>query len=333
MSIDAAVPPIPVVGDARPRPAGRTDVGLVAFVANPTKKGSGALRAAAIRACVERGLAEPLWLETSVEDAGVGQARTAIGLGATLVVAVGGDGTARGVAQSLTGTSVPMGLIALGTGNMLARNLGLPLADPDHALHLALTGRDRAIDVGWLRTERDDASSEHLFLVMAGIGFDAALMAGAHTRLKARFGWGAYFIAGARQWNARRLRVDVDVDDGPAVPRRVRSILIGNCGQLPGGLTLLPQARPDDGWLDVGAVGTRGGLRGWVELIGRVVLQSTGARPRRPSRIQPIDHTRARRVHVRADRLEALQADGDVLGLARDVTARIDPGALIVRVP
>jgi diacylglycerol kinase (ATP) len=330
--IGTAARPTPTIpGFARRTPLAG-DTGLVAFVANPTKRGSGCLHTAAIRACDARRLPEPLWFETTAEDPGVGQARRAIELGATVVVAVGGDGTARAVARALTGTAVPMGLIPLGTGNLLARNLGLPLGDADHVLRIALAGRERAIDVGWLRVEHDLEPRDHLFLVMAGLGLDAALMAGADASLKARFGWGAYFIAGARQWNARRLHVDVDVDGGPVISQCVRTILIGNCGLLPGGITLLPRALPDDGWLDVGALGTRGGLLGWAQLIGRVVLQSAGAASRGPARIESIDHLRARKVHVRADNSEAVQADGDVLGFAREVTAHIEPAALIVRV-
>ncbi|QTE28186.1 diacylglycerol/lipid kinase family protein [Pengzhenrongella sicca] len=312
--------------------APETETTLVAFVANPTKRASASLHAAAIAQCQTRGLPAPLWFATTAEDPGVGQAQRALDLGATVVVAVGGDGTARAVAQALLGTRVPMGVIPLGTGNLLARNLGLPLTSTDHALRLALTGRERAIDVGWLRVEDDPR--ENLFLVMAGLGFDAALLGGADARLKARFGWAAYFISGARQWNARRLRAEIDVDGGAVISQRVRTLVIGNCGRLQGGLTLLPRARPDDGWLDVGAVGTRGGIQGWLELIHRVVLQSTGVRrrPRRAAGNAPIGHVRARRVRVRTDRPEAIQADGELLGRAQEVTARVDPGALLVLV-
>jgi len=326
-----ALPHVPAaLGPTGPNPPGRR-VELVAFIVNPTKRAAASVHAAAIREVTARGMPAPLWFQTTVEDPGVGQTHSALEQGANLVVAVGGDGTARAVAHALLGTGVPMGIIPLGTGNLLARNLNLPLTNPGRALRIALRQRERAIDVGWLRVEDDPR--EHLFLVMAGLGFDAALMAGADSGLKSRFGWAAYFISGARQWRARRPRVDVDVDGGEMTSQRVRTVVIGNCGRLQGGITLLPEARPDDGWLDVAVVGTGGGVRGWVQLLRSVARQSVGVRPLGPAHRPPIGHIQVRRVRVRTDRPEAVQADGELLGVAREISARIDPGALIVRGP
>jgi len=348
-----AEPTSPVTGD------------LVAFVATPTKPGAAALRDAAIRACAGRNMPEPLWYETTVADPGVGQARAAIDRGATVVVAVGGDGTVRAVAEALSGTAVPMGLIPQGTGNLLARNLDLPLTDPGTALGIALTGAGRPIDVGWLRIERDEAEAaddvaeaaddapaavasragatslsrseplseprEHIFLVIAGLGFDAAMVADTDEELKARVGWIAYFLAGARHLHGRRLRLRMNVDGGPTTSLRLRSLLVGNCGRLPGGITLLPDAVLDDGWLDIGAIDTRGGLAGWAQLLGEVVLQGVGVQNGLPGKIGRIDHSRARELRVRADRPEAVQVDGDVLGKASEITVRVSPAALTVR--
>lgn len=330
------VAPTPRAPEPVPQPDTSDD--LVAFVANPTKPGAAELRDAATRACAARSMPEPLWFETTVEDPGVGQTRRAIELGANVVVAVGGDGTVRAVAEALAGTGVPMGLIPQGTGNLLARNLDLSLTDTAEALRLALTGTARAIDVGWLRVVRDDPEGsgeppqEHIFLVIAGLGFDAAMVANTGEQLKARVGWLAYFLSGVRHLHGRRLRLRTQVDDGPVSPMRVRSLLIGNCGRLPGGITLLPDAVLDDGWLDIGAIDTRGGLVGWTQLFGEVVLQGLGVRTGLPGKIGRIDHVRARHLHVTADRPEAVQVDGDVLGRALEITARIDPAALVVRV-
>ncbi|HZL02481.1 MAG TPA: diacylglycerol kinase family protein, partial [Cellulomonas sp.] len=124
---------------------------LVAFVANPSKPDVEMLRKEILAAVADGRMPEMLWLETSVEDPGVGQARQAVAAGADLVVAIGGDGTVRAVAEALVGTGVPMGLLPLGTGNLLARNLDLPIGNPLGALEVALTGIDRTIDVGWVR--------------------------------------------------------------------------------------------------------------------------------------------------------------------------------------
>src|SRR3954470_12890483 len=160
---------------------------LVAFVANPSKPDVARLRAAIERSRRDRDLPEPLWYETTVADPGIGQARKAVAEGADVVIAIGGDGTVRAVAEGLVGTGIPMGLMPLGTGNLLARNLDLPLSDPLAAMRIALEGRDRTIDVGWLRVLRwesdvDDPVAEaaddlpddpelprdHIFLVIAG---------------------------------------------------------------------------------------------------------------------------------------------------------------------
>jgi len=329
----------------------RTAGQLVAFVANPSKPDVAALRAAVRKAASEQYLPEPMWLETTVEDPGVGQARQAVAAGADLVVAVGGDGTVRAVAEALAGSGVPMGLMPLGTGNLLARNLDVPLNDPLAALQLALDGRDKPIDVGWLRVLRwesdvdDDVAEasddlpadtdqprDHIFLVIAGLGFDAAMVADADDDLKARMGWVAYFVAGVRHLHGRRLKVQLTLDDRPVQHVRVRSLLVGNCGRLPGGITLLPDAVLDDGVLDIAAIDTRGGIAGWAQLFGEVVLQGIGVRNELPAKIGRIDHTRARSVHLTVAGGEHVQVDGDIVGRASEVDARVDPGALVVRV-
>lgn len=324
---------------------------LVAFVANPSKPDVPDLRATVRRACAEQYLPEPLWLETTLEDPGVGQTRDAVARGADIVVALGGDGTVRAVAEALVGTGVPMGLVPVGTGNLLARNLDIPIGDPLAALQIALDGTDRTIDVGWLRVLRyesqvdddiaeaaddlpadTDIPRDHIFLVIAGVGFDAAMVADTDDDLKAKVGWVAYFVSGIRHLHGRRLRTTVRLDDAPGEPARVRSLLIGNCGRLPGGITLLPDAVLDDGWLDVAAIDTRGGVAGWAQLFGEVVLQGVGVRSQLPAKIGRIDHARAREVHVAVSGGEYVQVDGDVIGQVTELSARVEPGALVVRV-
>ncbi|WP_456844822.1 diacylglycerol/lipid kinase family protein [Cellulomonas sp. P5_C6] len=325
---------------------------VVAFVANPSKSDVPALRAAVFRARETQGYPEPLWYETTIADPGVGQTRKAVADGADVVVAIGGDGTVRAVAEGLVGTGVPMGLMPLGTGNLLARNLDLPLSDPLAAMRIALEGRDRTIDVGWLRVLRwesdvddavtdavDDLADEeglqrdHIFLVIAGLGFDAAMVADTDEQLKRRVGWIAYFVSGMRHLHGRRTRMHVRLDDQPMTTTRLRSLLIGNCGKLPGGITLLPDAVLDDGWLDVAAIDTRGGIAGWAQLFGEVMLQGAGMRNDLPAKIGRIDHTRAQEVRVVVQGGEHVQVDGDIVGRVTELSARVDHAALVVRVP
>ena len=310
---------------------------LVAFVANPTKPDVADLHDAVRAACADRGLPEPLWFETTATDPGVGQTREAVRRGANVVVALGGDGTVRAVAEALVGTGTPMGLVPMGTGNLLARNLDIPLSDPKTAIRIALTGRDRTIDVGWLALDGPDqplatVRDEHIFLVIAGLGFDAAMVADTDAALKARVGWMAYFLAGVRHLHGTRSKVHIRIDDRPPVTTRLRSLLVGNCGRLPGGITLLPDALLDDGWLDIAAIDTRGGLVGWAQLFGEVVLQGYGVRTDLPAKIGRIDHARARAIQLLVPAGEHVQVDGEVLGRATEVNVRVDPGALVVRV-
>lgn len=353
-------PAIGAPGSRGTAATGDTDAAhtLVAFVANPTKPGVPALRDAAVQACAARYLPEPMWYETTAEDPGVGQTRAAIEAGAQLVVAIGGDGTVRAVAEGLIGSDAAMGLLPQGTGNLLARNLDLPLGDTEALLRIALTGADRPIDVGWLTVIRDESqvadpiaeadpgaeapeetppesaepAHDHLFLVISGVGFDAAMVADADEQLKARVGWIAYFFAGVKHLHTRRLRLQMSLDDSPWFNVRLRSVLVGNVGRLPGGITLLPDAEIDDGWLDVAAIDTRGGILGWTQLFGEVALQRFGVRTKMPNKVGRIDHARARELRVRMRDAQPVQVDGDIIGSAFEIATRVEPLALRVRV-
>ena len=329
-------PPAMKLGEATARSDAQE---RVAFIANPTKNGVAELREQALRACAIRYLPQPIWLYTTEDDPGVGQTREALEAGADVVVAVGGDGTVRAVAGALAGTDVPMGILPMGTGNLFARNLDLPLGDTAALLRTVLEGAEQRSDVGWLELSRTpDGKSEgerHIFLVIAGTGLDAEMVAGADDQLKRRLGWVAYFWA-AIQHLGKRMEATITVDDGEPVVSRMRTVLLANVGRLPAGIQLVPDARNDDGRLDVATIDARGGIVGWTELFGTVVAQGAGVRDPWVSRVwrtSRIDHVRGRTVDIKVRETQKVQVDGDSLGRATRVHAEIDPGALVLRVP
>lgn len=310
----------------------------LAFIANPTKNGVGQLREQAMRACAIRYLPEPMWFTTTEEDPGIGQARKAIEMGADVVVACGGDGTVRAVATGLAGTGASLAIVPMGTGNIFARNVGLPLNDPPAALRIAIEGDDTAVDVGWLDVSRasdpEPSPESHLFLVIAGGGLDAEMVAGANDRLKARVGWLAYFFAAVAHLGTKRIAARITADEDEPVESHMRTVMMGNVGRLPGGLQLIPDASAVDGVLDVATLDARGGLVGWTELFGTVVAQNAGIRDpwwARAIKASRVDHRQVKRVQVDFHSPQKVQVDGEVVGRATSIVARVDPGALLVR--
>jgi diacylglycerol kinase (ATP) len=306
---------------AEPFAAEPEDRPIAAVVANPTKVEPGT-QELVTGLCVELGWAEPLWLETTVDDPGTGQARKAVEQGVDVVMACGGDGTVRSVAEALAGTGVAMGLLPAGTGNLLARTLGTPL-EMAAAARVALTGDDRAIDIGRVRVDGD--TDERVFLVMAGTGFDAEVMGNTPEALKARVGPMAYVVSGLRAMRGRRTRVTIRLDDGEELRRRTRTVLVGNSGTLLGGLVLMPEAEVDDGVLDIVNLAPKG-IPGWVAVAARVISRRRRGHPR-------VEHWTAREVVVRAEDPQASQIDGDPIGEVGELRIRVEQGALVVRVP
>ena len=301
---------------------------IAAIIVNPTKfENIAAVRAQVTRGCLAAGWEEPLWVETTAQDPGTGQARQAVEDGATLICPLGGDGTVRAVAQALVGTEIPIGLLPGGTGNLLARNLNLPVDSLDDALKVALTGQNKRVDVGRLTVDpsgEHEQPEQHIFLVMAGVGFDAAIMADAPERLKNTVGPLAYTFSAAKNLRGPQFKVRMKIDDLPEFSRRARTVVIGNCGKLTGGLVLMPEAQVDDGWLDA-VVLSPAGVVGWVAVAGRVISKKRKGHKR-------VDHHRLKSVTIRSDRPQEVQIDGDTIGQARGLSAAVDPLALVVRV-
>jgi YegS/Rv2252/BmrU family lipid kinase len=268
-----------------------------------------------------RGWLPPWWLETTVEDSGRAMARQAVEQEVDLVLVAGGDGTVRVVCSALAGTGIPLGLIPAGTGNLLARNLGIPL-DEAAALDVAFNGMSKPIDL--VKITLDDVASDH-FAVMAGIGLDAMIMQDTNEDLKKAVGSAAYFVAAARNARHPALHTTIEVDDEEPVTRRAHVIVIGNVGYLQANIPLIPDAKADDGQLDVVIASPRS-LRDWVRLTTRVLT-----RQRRSD--NQLDRLTGQRVKITVDPPDQYQMDGDTVGECSSMLAEVQPGALLLRVP
>ncbi|MFF2197878.1 diacylglycerol kinase family protein [Streptomyces sp. NPDC058157] len=298
--------------------------------------GCGAEPAERVRDILTRhGYAEQTWTETSAEHAAGDLGARIADEAPTLVVVCGGDGTVRACADQLAGTEIPLVVVPCGTGNLLARNLRLP-ADPGAALEAALSGRTARIDVGRVRA---DGCGPARFTVMAGAGFDAAMVADASDRVKRRLGWAAYALSAARHVRDPRMRLSIRLDGGPVRERRARMVVIGNVGSLQGGLPLLPDARPDSGRLEVVLLDPRG-VRGWLAAarhLGARMLPG-GAVPG-PDGVYgtaaggALEYFSAVRVDIRFARPQPRELDGDVIGPGTRLDAEVEPGALRIRLP
>ena len=267
-----------------------------------------------------RGWAQAIWLETMIDDAGRAMTATAVDQKVDLVLGAGGDGTIRQVCAGLADTGIPFGLIPVGTGNLLARNLGIPL-DGSAALDVAFDGVDARIDV--VRLTVDDEVVDD-FMVMAGIGIDAVIMQTTDPNLKKAVGSAAYFVAAAQNAKHPALHATIQVDDHPPFKRKAHVIVVGNVGYLQANIPLIPDARADDGLIDL-IVASPVGVRDWVRIFTQVMTRR---------RDDPqLDRMTGRRISIKVDEGDHYQMDGDTEGHCREMVAQVRPGALAIRMP
>lgn len=310
-----SAPQVDTQSDARTKRA--------ALILNPVKPTEEDIRAIVTELSLENGWQEPLFLETTVDDPGHGQAREALKAGVDVVIAAGGDGTVRCVAEELAGTGTALGLLPLGTGNLLARNLDIDVDDPRGAVEAALGGTERHIDVVYVNVDR--AQDAHVFLVMAGLGFDAAVMADTRDDLKDRVGWLAYVDAGIRNLPGKPSRVRITLDGRRRVNGRLRSVMGGNCGKIMGGLEIFPGAKLDDGLLDVMTIAPSGAF-GWFAVLGKLLARGKGKDP-------SLEYYQCKTAEIEVDSPLEIELDGDSLGKGRHMALRVEPSSLKLRMP
>lgn len=282
----------------------------IAVVANPAgaKEESAALR----KELADRQLAVN-WLDTTEDDPGSGQAREALEAGADTLIACGGDGTVRACIEAVAGSTATLGVIPAGTGNLLARNVGIP-RDIAEALDCAISGTSTTIDVGRLNDE--------VFAVMAGVGFDGKVMSDTSRDSKERFGALAYVATALRHLKDKSFRCEITVDGQQVFRGRAKSALVGNMGSIQGGINLFPDGSPNDGSLEVMVI-RADGLWGWVWTAVAVL--------RRARHSQQLDRWSGTSGTISLDSSQPYQLDGDERDPERHFAFNVEPSSLTIR--
>jgi diacylglycerol kinase (ATP) len=286
----------------------------VAVVAHAAKKLDGGLPE--LRRVLEtEGIDKPLWYEVPKAKKASEQVQRALDEGAELVFAWGGDGTVRRCVDTLAGTDTSLAVVPAGTANLFATNLGIP-TDIEGAVAVGLRGHRRRLDVGRFEQER--------FGVMAGAGFDAAMIRGADA-LKERMGRAAYLWSGSRNLRGDGFGAEIQVDGTDWYEGRATCILLGNLGEIVGGVRVFPDARPDDGVLELGIV-TAEGLLQWTRTLARTAIGD-------PNRSPFVRTTKASAVKVALDRKVRYELDGGDRSKVKSFRVEVEKRALSVCVP
>jgi len=288
---------------------------VVAVVAHAGKSLGGGLPDLR-RSLAREGVVDPIWFEVDKSREAPARVRRALELGAELVFVWGGDGTVQRCGDVLAETGTALAIVPAGTANLFATNLRVPKTIAG-AVNVGLHGDRRRVDLGKF-------AGEH-FGVMAGIGFDAALIRDADRGLKDRVGRVAYVWTGAKNLRGRPFHAKVEIDGLPWYDGEATAVLVGNSPRLLGGVQPFADPRLDDGLLEVGIVDAKGLLE-WSAVLARAVVGTASA-----SRCAR--ETKAHRVKITLDRKALYELDGGDRRPRRKFKARIVPGALEVCVP
>ncbi|BDV31940.1 diacylglycerol/lipid kinase family protein [Microbacterium terricola] len=309
----------------------------IAIIWNPTKTDRESLQSGLEKAVGEGLSPEVTWWETSADDPGEGAAEAALAAGSDLLIVAGGDGTVRAVAAHLadSASTAELAIVPLGTGNLFARNLDIPLGNISSALSRALEGDSRAIDVGWVEVDLDHGRERHGFVVMIGFGIDAHMIAETDDELKDKAGWLAYIESLGRALAASEIvPFHITADDEPPREQEGHTLLVANCGTLQGGLTLLPDADPSDGELDYLVLSAEG-IGQWAE-TAKTMLWDNGLKRLISDKddltsTDSVNHGRTTKLDVSLPEARAFEIDGEEIGTTRSFSVSLQPSAIRVR--
>jgi len=263
-----------------------------------------------------RGIPDPMWVEVPKSKFASKQVKRALADGAELLFVWGGDGMVQRSIDALAGSETPLAILPAGTANLLATNLGIP-QDIRRAVAIGLDGERRKLDVGRFNGER--------FAVMAGAGFDAAMIEQADGKLKDRLGRVAYVWSGSQNLRAKPFNAKIEVDGAPWYAGAASCILFGNVGRLFGGIEVFEHARPDDGRLELGVVNADG-IADWMRTMARTAVGH-------PERSPLVQATTAKKIKVKLNRKVLYEVDGGDREKVRSFTVKVQPAAITICLP
>lgn len=277
------------------------------------------------------------WHETAEDDPGKSATQAALDAGAEVVIAAGGDGTVRAVAGHLAeiDSEAELGIVPLGTGNLLARNLDVPLNNLGEAMDRALNGTARDIDMGWVEVTLEQGTNREPFVVMAGFGIDAHMITETNDDLKDKAGWLAYVESLGRAVSASDvMEINLSREGERIGHEAAHTLIVGNCGTLQGGITLLPDADPSDGELDVLILKAEG-VTGWLDTMKNMVwdngLRRMMSKDDSAQSSESAIHQRVSSLTIELEQPRVVEVDGDDVGETEKIDVTIEPAALRVR--
>jgi diacylglycerol kinase (ATP) len=290
-----------------------TKLGVLVHGGKSLGKGPEELRTA----LADAGFPDPPWCEVAKSKKSPKRVRQLLDDGVERLLVWGGDGTVRRSIDTLVAENakVELAILPAGTANLLAKALQVPI-DLHGALDVALHGIARPIDIGVVNGEA--------FAVMAGTGFDALMIRDADGG-KARLGKLAYVRAGARNLGHSGAEVKITIEGDDWFEGRAACVLVGNIGRILGGIEVFPDARCDDGRLDVGVL-TAQRRTDWLRVGARAVLGRIDSSPL-------VRITQATQATIRLDRTLPWQLDGGDQPRAKKFEVSVLPGRQSILVP
>jgi diacylglycerol kinase (ATP) len=289
-----------------------TRVGVIAHSAKTLGGGLEELRTT----LATNGVTDPTWFEVPKSRFAPKQTKKLLKAGAELIFVWGGDGMVQRVIDAVVGAPVTLAILPAGTANLFATNLGVP-KDLEEAVKIGLKGSRRQLDVGLM-------NGEH-FGVMAGTGLDALMIRDADAGLKDKVGRFAYVWTGAKNVRKSSVKMRIEVDGAAWFKGKASCLLVGNVGDVIGGISAFSDARPDDGRLNIGVV-TASGALDWVRTLTRSAVGDVAASPF-------VETTTGRKFDIRLDKALPYEIDGGARKKTKRLKCKVVPGAIMVCVP